>query len=74
VLRMEGDVITTQDLFTFTVEEITAARSVIGSLRPTGLRPTFVPKLERRGIQLPAGMVEPLPANPAGEYVRSIAR
>jgi pilus assembly protein CpaF len=57
VLRMEGDVITTQDLFSFQVDEITESRSVLGALRPTGLRPTFVPKLERRGIKLPQSMV-----------------
>ncbi|MCW3065295.1 MAG: type secretion system protein, partial [Solirubrobacterales bacterium] len=53
VLRMEGDVITTQDLFTFHVDDITGDRNVIGSLRWTGLRPTFEHKLERKGVRLP---------------------
>ncbi len=53
VQRMEGDVITLQDLFTFQVDEITHTSAMVGSLRPTGLRPTFLQKLERRGVQLP---------------------
>jgi pilus assembly protein CpaF len=55
VQRMEGDMITLQDLFTFHVEGITPdrQRSVVGSLTPTGLRPTFIDKFERRGVPVP---------------------
>jgi pilus assembly protein CpaF len=59
VLRMEGDVITTQDLFRFELEEITRDGSVVGGLKWTGLRPTFLAKFERRGIALPAAMKGP---------------
>jgi len=31
-------------------------RTVIGSLRPTGLRPTFVHKFEKHGVSLPLGL------------------
>src|SRR5438046_7723709 len=41
VQRMEGDVITLQDLFRFDVEEIGEDGKVIGALSPTGLRPGF---------------------------------
>jgi pilus assembly protein CpaF len=51
VQRMEGDTITTQDLFSFVVDEVGAHGSVIGALRPTGLRPTFITKLERHGVR-----------------------
>jgi pilus assembly protein CpaF len=61
VLRMEGDVITTQDLFRFELDEITTDGSVVGSLKWTGLRPGFVPRLERRGIALPAALKGPSP-------------
>jgi pilus assembly protein CpaF len=54
VLRMEGETITLQDLFAFKVEQVTAAGSVVGQLRPTGLRPGFLEKLERHGIMLPS--------------------
>jgi pilus assembly protein CpaF len=57
VQRMEGDVITTQDLFTFKVDQVAGDGTVHGALRWSGLRPTFVPKLERHGVKLPAAIV-----------------
>jgi pilus assembly protein CpaF len=51
--RMESDVITLSELFRFQVDEVRADRSVVGALRSTGLRPTFVAKFERHGITLP---------------------
>jgi pilus assembly protein CpaF len=53
VQRMEGDIITLQELFTFKVESVTAERIVVGSLLSTGLRPTFLYKFERKGVPLP---------------------
>jgi pilus assembly protein CpaF len=54
VQRMEGDAITLQKLFEFHIERIEADRKVVGKLVPTGLRPTFLAKFERHGIELPA--------------------
>jgi pilus assembly protein CpaF len=56
VQRMESETITLQELFTFHVEQVTTDRMVIGTLRGTGLRPTFLTKFERRGIALPLGL------------------
>lgn len=56
VLRMEGDVISTQDLFTFEVADVTSERTVVGELRWSGLHPAFAPKLERRGVKLPGSL------------------
>src|SRR5690348_4970805 len=56
VQRMEADVITLQDLFTFKVERVTDERVVVGDLRGTGLRPTFLYKFERRGVALPTSL------------------
>ena len=53
VLRMEADVITTQDLFKFEFGDITANGNVLGELRWSGLRPTFTHKLEHSGARLP---------------------
>jgi pilus assembly protein CpaF len=50
---MESETITLQELFRFNVEQVTPDRMVIGRLQPTGLRPTFMQKFERRGIALP---------------------
>jgi pilus assembly protein CpaF len=56
VQRMESEVITLQDIFEFKIEQVTEERVVIGSLRPTGLRPTFLSKFEKRGVSLPLGL------------------
>ncbi len=52
VSGMEGDVITTTDIFAFEQTGIEEGK-VIGRLRPTGLRPKFMDKIEASGIQLP---------------------
>jgi pilus assembly protein CpaF len=56
VQRMESDVITTQELFNFQVREVSADRVVVGELQATGLRPTFMHKFDKRGVQLPVGL------------------
>ncbi len=49
---MEGDVITTTDLFVF--EQIGIENGKIkGRMRPTGLRPKFMDRIEAAGIKLP---------------------
>ena len=58
VQRMESDVITLQDIFEFRVDHVTEDRAVVGSLRPTGLRPTFVHKFEKRGVSLPVTLFQ----------------
>ena len=50
VQRMEADVVTMQDIFTFTTETVTRDK-VVGSLHPTGLRPTFLEKFEKHGVE-----------------------
>ncbi|MBT3323046.1 MAG: CpaF family protein [Anaerolineae bacterium] len=49
---MEGDVITTTDIFAFEQVGMEEGK-VAGRLRPTGLRPKFMDKIEAHGIQLP---------------------
>ena len=56
VQRMESDVITLQDIFEFKVERVTPERVVVGKLASTGLRPTFLHKFEKRGVELPASL------------------
>src|SRR5919201_1547266 len=56
VQRMEGDMITLQNLFEFHVDRIEPDRTVVGDLRPTGLRPAFMPKFARHGIELPTDL------------------
>jgi pilus assembly protein CpaF len=58
VQGMESDVITLQELFKFQVDEITRDGTIVGGLRATGLRPTFLQKFEKRGIALPLGLFQ----------------
>jgi pilus assembly protein CpaF len=53
VTGMEGDVITMTDLFVFEQSGYEDGK-VVGRLRPTGLRPKFMDKIEASGIHLPA--------------------
>src|SRR4029077_17113325 len=56
VQRMESDVITLQELFTYKVERVTDEHVTVGTLVSTGLRPTFLNKFAKRGVSLPAGL------------------
>jgi pilus assembly protein CpaF len=49
---MEGEVITMTDIFVFEQTGIENAQ-IVGRLRPTGLRPKFMDKIEATGINLP---------------------
>lgn len=52
VSGMEGEVITTMDIFAFDLAGYDNGR-VVGRLKPTGLRPKFMEKIEATGIRLP---------------------
>ncbi|MBN2118360.1 MAG: CpaF family protein [Anaerolineales bacterium] len=52
VSGMEGEVITMTDIFVFEQTGIENAQ-IVGRLRPTGLRPKFMDKIEATGINLP---------------------
>ena len=52
VQGMEGDVITTADIFKFEQTGLEDGK-IIGRLRPTGIRPKFMEKIEESGIHLP---------------------
>jgi pilus assembly protein CpaF len=52
VQGMEGDIITLQDIFVFEQEAYEGGK-IIGHIRPTGVRPKFMPKIEDAGIRLP---------------------
>jgi pilus assembly protein CpaF len=53
VQRMEGEMITLQNLFEFKIDRVDADRKIVGRLDPTGLRPSFLGKFEQHGIELP---------------------
>ena len=58
VQGMESDVITLQELFKFQINEVSRDGTIVGGLRPTGLRPNFLRKFEKRGVSLPLGIFQ----------------
>ena len=52
VVGMEQQLITMQDIFLFEQRGIDPDGQVIGELKPTGIRPRFVDKIEQAGIEL----------------------
>lgn len=52
VSGMEGDIITMTDIFVFEQTGVENGK-IVGHLRPTGLRPKFMDKIEATGINLP---------------------
>ncbi len=51
---MEGDVVVMQDIFVFEQTGIDDKGKIIGTLRPTGVRPKFIEKFEALNIYLPS--------------------
>jgi pilus assembly protein CpaF len=58
VLGMEGDVIIMQDIFRFKQLGIDQNGRAYGQFESTGVRPTFVPRLEASGIKLPTNLFQ----------------
>ncbi len=53
VIGMEGDVVTTTDLFLYKQSGINQKGQPVGSFQPTGLRPMFAQKITNVGLGLP---------------------
>ena len=49
---MEGDVVVMTEIFRFEQTGVTGDGKAIGSLKPTGIRPLFTPRLEQAGFKL----------------------
>jgi pilus assembly protein CpaF len=52
VAGMEGDTIVLTDIFKFEQTGVASGGKVIGELKPTGIRPMFMPRLEASGFKL----------------------
>jgi pilus assembly protein CpaF len=57
VTGMEGDIITTQEIYRFKRKGISPEGKVVGQFEATGLRPRFTERLQVAGVDLPAGML-----------------
>jgi len=73
VQRMEGEVITLQKLFEFKIEHFDSERRIVGKLHPTGLRPGFLGKFERHGIELPRSLFGGTPSAIYGADAHALA-
>ncbi len=52
VQGMEGDNVVLQDIFIFQAVAVSDISKVEGSMKPTGIRPSFSPRLEQAGFKL----------------------
>ncbi len=64
VYGMEDDEILMQDIFVFEQTGVDEGK-IQGLLKPTGIRPTFMPRFAQRGIELPLGEFGIPPEDPA---------
>jgi pilus assembly protein CpaF len=49
---MEGEMVTTQDIFVFERSGLTVDGRVAGRFKPTGVRPKFSDRIKAAGIEL----------------------
>ncbi|HUY96807.1 MAG TPA: CpaF family protein [Verrucomicrobiae bacterium] len=61
VLGMEGDTVTTQDIFTFEALGQGEDGRILGELKPTGIRPQIIDRLHGMGLALPADLARLFP-------------
>jgi len=59
IQRMEAEVVTLQDLFSFKFADVGSDGKIVGNLSCTGLRPADLHKFEKRGVTLPLSMFQP---------------
>ena len=58
VTGMEGEIVTTQEVYRFKRRGITPEGKIIGQFEATGVRPLFTDRLRVSGIELPARMFD----------------
>jgi pilus assembly protein CpaF len=56
VTGMEGDVVSSQEIFVFQRTGVSETGEVLGSFRPTGVSPGFLNRLKLAGVNLPQGV------------------
>jgi pilus assembly protein CpaF len=58
VVGMEGDMVTTQEIFRYKRRGVTPEGKIVGSFEPTGVRPLFTEKLKIAGVEMPKGLFD----------------
>jgi pilus assembly protein CpaF len=59
IVGMEAETITMQEIFRFEKTGIGNEGAILGTYRPTGIRPIFMERLLRSGVRLPAELFSP---------------
>jgi pilus assembly protein CpaF len=65
VYGIEDDEILTQDIFEFVQSGVDENGKIVGELKPTNIRPTFMGQFARNGVELPPGEFGIPPEDPA---------
>jgi pilus assembly protein CpaF len=60
ITGMEGDMLTSQDIFVFQQQGVDKEGTVLGNFRATGVRPHFVEKLRVQGVNLRDDLFDPM--------------
>ena len=58
VVGMEGEMVTTQEIFRYRRRGVTPEGKIVGAFEPTGVRPLFAEKLKIAGVEMPKGLFE----------------
>ena len=58
VVGMEGDMVTTQEIFRFKRRGFSPDGKIVGAFEPTGVRPLFAERLKIAGVEMPRGLFE----------------
>jgi len=74
VAGMEGETVVMTDIFKYVQTGISKDGKVKGELRPTGIRPMFMPKLERSGFALGARIFMKAPPTPGEAKTGNLRR
>ena len=56
--RMEGDIVTTQEIYRFRRRGISPEGRIVGQFEATGVRPQFTERLRVAGVELPSRMFD----------------
>jgi pilus assembly protein CpaF len=55
---MEGEMVTTQEIFRFKRRGVTPEGRIVGTFEPTGVRPLFAERLKIAGVEMPKGLFD----------------
>src|SRR5688572_1639270 len=58
VVGMEGEMVTTQEIFRYRRRGVSPDGKIVGVFEPTGVRPLFAEKLKIAGVEMPKGLFE----------------